>query len=53
MLNVLFPSPSSNLLHPLSLLQMFIEQLLCKDVLLGVEDRRMKVEHLDLMEFTV
>lgn len=47
------PAPHLTSQHPLSLLQMFIEQLLCKDVLLGVEDRIVKVEHLDLMEFTV
>ena len=32
---------------------MFIEQLLCKDVLLCAEDMTVKMEHPDLMEFMI
>lgn len=53
MLKALLSSFSPDSQQPLSLVQMFIEQLLSKDVLPCAKDTAVKMEYPDLMEFMV
>lgn len=53
MLKALLSSFSPDSQQPLSLMQMFIEQLLSKDVLPCAKDTAVKMEYPDLMEFMV